>query len=113
MAETYAVKITTQAENQMHEITRYIASELKAPDAALNLLDALEDAISSHSEYPQRVPLTEEEPWHSYGIRKMPVKNFLVYFWIDDDHLMVQITAVIYGRRDQIRQLSQRDIDIL
>lgn len=47
MAETYAVKITTQAEEQMQEITHYIASELKAPDAALHLLDALEDAISS------------------------------------------------------------------
>ncbi|WP_042356936.1 type II toxin-antitoxin system RelE/ParE family toxin [Bacillus rubiinfantis] len=111
MAETYAVKITTQAEEQMQEITRYIASELKAPDAALRLLDALEDAISSLSDFPQRVALTEEEPWHSYGIRKMPVKNFLVYFWIDEDHLKVQVTAVVYGKRDQIRQLSQMDME--
>ncbi|WP_400245603.1 type II toxin-antitoxin system RelE/ParE family toxin [Niallia sp. JL1B1071] len=83
MAETYTIKITTQAEEQIQEITRYIASDLKAPDAALNLLDALETAISSLSDFPQRVALTEEEPWHSYGIRKMPVKNFLVYVWID------------------------------
>lgn len=111
MAETYAVKITTQAEEQMQEITYYIASKLKAPDAALNLLDALEDAISSLSEFPQRIALTEEEPWHSYGIRKMPVKNFLVYFWIDEDHLKVQVTAVVYGKRDQVHQLSQMDMD--
>ncbi len=63
MAETYAVKITAQAEEQMQEITRYIASELKAPDAALHLVDALEDAIFSLSDFPQRVALTEEEPW--------------------------------------------------
>ena len=55
MAETYAVKITTQAEEQIQEITHYIASKLKAPDAVLNLLDALEDAISSLSEFPQRI----------------------------------------------------------
>ncbi|WP_353948442.1 type II toxin-antitoxin system RelE/ParE family toxin [Sporolactobacillus sp. Y61] len=66
MAETYAVKITTQAEEQMQEITHYIASKLKAPNAALNLLDALEDVISSFSEFPQRIALTEEEPWHSF-----------------------------------------------
>ncbi|MDQ0214531.1 toxin ParE1/3/4 [Oikeobacillus pervagus] len=111
MAEAYAVKISTQAEEQMQKITRYIASELKTPDAALNLLDALEDAISSLSDFPQRVALTEEEPWHSYGIRKMPVKNFLVFFWIDEDHLKVQVTAVVYGKRDQIRQLSQMDME--
>ncbi|HJV16135.1 MAG TPA: type II toxin-antitoxin system RelE/ParE family toxin [Bacillales bacterium] len=111
MSETYAVKITTQAEDQMQEITHYIASKLKAPDAALNLLDALEDAISSLSKFPQRVVLTEEEPWHSYGIRKMPVKNFLVYFWIDENHLNVQVTAVVYGKRDQVHQLSQMDMN--
>lgn len=31
MAETYIVKITTQAQGQMKEIMHYIASELKAP----------------------------------------------------------------------------------
>lgn len=111
MAETYAVKITIHAQGQLHEITHYIASELKAPDAALHLLDTLEDAISSLSEFPQRIALTEEEPWHSYGIRKMPVKNFLVYFWVDEDHLKVQVTAVVYGKRDQVHQLSQMDMN--
>lgn len=63
------------------------------------------------SKFPQRIALTEEEPWHSYGIRKIPVKNFLVYFWIDEDHLKVQVTAVVYGKRDQVHQLSQMDMD--
>ncbi|MFB6468533.1 type II toxin-antitoxin system RelE/ParE family toxin [Cytobacillus sp. Hz8] len=111
MGETYVVKITTHAQEQMQEITHYIASELKAPDAALRLLDALENAISSLSEFPQRITLTEEEPWHIYGIRKMPVKNFLVYFWIDKNHFKVQVTAVVYGKREQIRQLSQMDME--
>lgn len=105
--ETYFVKVTTQAEEQMREIVQYIASELKAPNAALHLLDTMEEAILSLSQFPQRIALTEEEPWHSYGIHKMPVKNFLIYFWIDEENDKVQITAVIYGKRDQIKQLSQ------
>lgn len=63
--ETYLVKITTQAEEQMQEITRYIASELKAPESALHLLDVMDSAIASLSQFPQRIALTEEEPWHS------------------------------------------------
>lgn len=36
----------------------------------------------------------------------MPVRNFLVYFFIDEENKVVWITAVIYGRRDQIAALS-------
>ena len=35
----------------------------------------------------------------------MPFKNFLVYYLIDEDKKDVWITAVIYGRRDQITAL--------
>lgn len=109
--KTYIVKITAQAEEQLQEIIKYITTELKAPKAALNLLDEIERSISSLSQFPQRVTLTKEEPWCNYGIHKMPVKNFLIYFWIDEENSKVQVTAVIYGKRDQLNQLSQIDIE--
>lgn len=111
MDKTYNVKITSQAEKQMQEIMYYIAHELKAPDAALHLLDALEDSFASLTLFPQRVTLIDEEPWHTNGIHRLPVKNFLVYFWIDEDNTKVQVTAVIYGKRDQLHQLSQMDME--
>lgn len=110
MDKTYNVKITSQAEEQMQETIYYIAHELKAPDAALHLLDALENSFVSLTHFPQRVALMDEEPWHTNGIHRLPVKNFLVYFWIDEDNLRVQIIAVIYEKRDQLRQLSQIDM---
>ena len=111
MDKTYTVKITSQAEEQIQETIYYISHELKAPDAALHLLDILEDSIASLSHYPQRVALLSEEPWHTKGIRRLPVKNFLIYFWIDDANMKVQVTALIYGKRDQLRQLSQMDME--
>ncbi len=111
MDKTYTVKITSQAEEQIQEIIYYITHELKAPDAALHLLDILEDSISSLSHYPQRVALISEKPWHTKGIRRLPVKNFLIYFWIDDANMKVQVTAVIYGKRDQLHQLSQMNME--
>ncbi|MEA4902301.1 type II toxin-antitoxin system RelE/ParE family toxin [Desulfitobacterium sp.] len=109
--KTYFVKITTLAEEQMQAIVKYIASELKAPKAALRLLDEIESAISSLSQFPQRVALTEDEPWRSLGIHKMPAKNFLVYYWIDEENIKVQVTAIINGNRDQLNQLSQMDME--
>lgn len=111
MDKAYTVKITSQAEEQIQETIYYIAHELKAPDAALHLLDTLEDSIASLSHYPQRVALMSEEPWHTKGIRRLPVKNFLIYFWIDDANMKVQVTALIYGKRDQLHQLSQMDME--
>lgn len=111
MADVYTVKITAQAREQMQDITHYIAVDLQAPDAALRLLDTLEKEISALSQLPHRIALTEEEPWHSYGVHKMTVKNFLVYFWIDEDARKVQVTAVVYGRRDQAGQLTNMDME--
>lgn len=39
----------------------------------------------------------------------MTVRNFLVYYSVDEDRETVWIIAVIYGRRDQAAALS--DID--
>lgn len=110
MDKTYIVKTTSQAEKEIQEIIHYISFELKAPEAALHLLDTFEDAFTSLTHFPQRVALVDNEPWHTNGIHRLPVKNFFVYFWIDEDNMKVQITAVIYGKRDQLRQLSQMDI---
>lgn len=111
MDKTYNVKITSQAEEQIQEIMYYITNDLKAPDAALHLLDALEDSFASLAHFPQRVVLVDEEPWHTNEVHRLPVKNFLVYFWIDENDMKVQVIAVIYEKRDQLRQLSQMDME--
>lgn len=111
MEKIYKVKTTSQAEEQMQEIIHYIAYELKAPDAALHLLDALEDSFVSLTHFPQRVALVDEEPWRNKGIHRLPVKNFLVYFWIDEESLKVQVIVVIYDKRDQLYHLSKMDME--
>ncbi len=111
MDKSYNVKITSQAEDQIQEIVYYITHELKAPEAAIHLLDALENSFTSLAHFPHRVALIDEEPWHTSGIHRLPVKNFLVYFWIDEDNMKVQVTAVIYGKRDQLHQLSHLNME--
>ena len=90
MPKSYIVKITEQAQKQIREITHYITYELESPDAALHLLDKLQDAIASLSLFPQRVALTDEEPWRSNGVHRLPAKNFLISFWVDEDNLKEQ-----------------------
>ena len=80
--DDYEVKLTGKAQRQLQEIVRYIAEDLQEPATAERMLDSMEKEIMSLSTLPNRVALTTEEPWHSAGIHKMPVKNYLVYFWV-------------------------------
>lgn len=105
----YEVKITRQALAQMKEITYYISCELCAPEAANILADKMEKAMLTLSELPQKYVLLDEEPWRTEGVRKMIVKNFLIYFWIDEENDKVQVMAIIYNKRDQIKQLQNLD----
>ena len=106
MPEKYTVKITQQAQEQIREIISYIRFTLQAPETAMKMLDTLQEEIASLDQFPNRVPLTEEEPWHSQGIHKFPVKNY----WVDEETKKVQIIGAVYGRKDQRHQLSNLDM---
>lgn len=42
-------------------------------------------------------------------MKQYTVKNFLIYFWIDEHNMKVQVTGVIFGRRDQVAQVAKLD----
>ena len=107
----YGVRVTRLALGQMKKIVHYISNDLMAPDAADNLLDKLKAEITKLSSFPKKQALIDEEPWRTEGVRKIVVNNFLIYYWVDDENNRVQVTAVIYSRRDQIRQLSNMDME--
>lgn len=110
MPEKYIVKLTQQAEENLREIADYIRFTLQAPGTAAKMLDILAVEILSLDHFPYRAPLTKEEPWHSQGVHALTVKNFLVYFWVDEAAKKVQVMGVVYGRRDQRHQLSGLDL---
>lgn len=111
----YQITLTAQATEQIQQTVLYIAQTLKEPDTAKHWADFLYKEIAGLCYMPSKWPLTEDEPWRTKGIRKMPVKNFLVYYLIDKEKRIVTVTAVIYGRRDQLAALadmSLNDIDL-
>lgn len=104
--QEYKIKITKYAFSSMEEISDYITYDLKSPKAAVNTLKTIWNEIKKLSTMPYRIPLVDEEPWHSQGIHRMLVKNYFVYFWIDEVNRKVQVTDVIYAYRDQDNSLQ-------
>lgn len=96
----YAVEMTDQAENDLREIYEYIAFELLTPDHASGQLDRLEAHIERLGEFPEKFRRYDKEPWHSRGMRVMPVDHYLVFYIPDAETALVMIIRVMYAGRD-------------
>jgi toxin ParE1/3/4 len=102
----YSVKLTPYAIVQIQETIAYISKVLLVPETARAWSDYLQKEIAGLSTMPARFSAVDEEPWRSRGYRKMLVKNFIVYYYADDETKTVWVTAVVYGRRDQLNVLK-------
>lgn len=105
--DEYKIKVTRQAKEHLALIREYIATELQAPIVAKRMLELLKSEMMYLQTMPYRVKLISEQPWCELGFRRIRVKNYYVYFCVDDSRKEVQILAVIYVRRDQTKQLEE------
>ena len=103
--DKYKIKITSQAKDHLRLIQEYIAIELKVPSIAKKMLELLKSEMYSLETMPNRIKCIDEKPWQDLGFRKIRVKNYYIYFWIDDKKKEVHIVAIIYVKMDQGRQL--------
>lgn len=111
MSDEYKLIILPEAQNDIRSIVLYIARELMAPQAALGLQDEFQKVICSLAKMPKRIKTVEELPWKDAGIRKIRVKNYYLYFLVDDEEMAVKVIAVIYVGRDQVKQLTDRKME--
>ena len=102
----YKVKVFDVAERHLKHISDYISNELQAPQAAENVLDDLEQAILSLKVMPERIPLSRDRFLKSHGLHCMVVRQYLIYFQINEAARQVNVIAVIYGKRDQAAQME-------
>lgn len=106
---SYDVRISAQAEEDLRSIYAYIARELQSPQNALGQLLRLEKSISGLDEMPLRYRAYKKEPWHSRGLRIMPVDNYLVFYIPDLETQTVNIVRVMYGGRDVNKHLQESE----
>ena len=96
----YFVNITDIAEEDILSTLRYISVELKAPAAANNLLDEIEKNEILLEKNPYIFPLVSDENLAEKGIRFVLIKNYMMFFIIEEDKKNVNILRFLYGRRD-------------
>lgn len=106
---SFQVLITPDAENDLIELRDYIAEGLLSPQVAREYLRFVRAEIGKLSYLANIFEPIPDEPWHSRGIRRIAVKNYLIYYRIDIDSNYVYVLNVIYGKRDQLAALRNAD----
>ena len=85
------------AKKDLAEIATYITDNLKAPMAAMDLLETLDKSISRLGEFPFSCKVYQSETLES-EYRLLPVKNYAVFYVVEER--IVVVHRVIYAKRN-------------
>ena len=102
---TYKIEYLPSALRDLTEIADYIGVKLNNPEAADRLSENIVSMIDNLAEMLYRYPIYY--PLAAFPVnplkleyRKLVVKNYLVFYWVNEDKERVTIARVIYGGRN-------------
>jgi hypothetical protein len=78
----------------------YIKDTLEAPIAAENLMEELYEKLNYIKENPYSRPLVHDELLASLGIRSIKVKNYLLFYSVEEINNNINVITFIYNKRD-------------
>ena len=99
--------LTANAEQDIDDTFGYISEELSNPDAALTFADALEEKFEEICKTPKLGRIVENDFLRRDDVRMVHVKNYQVYYLIDEANKNVVILNVVFGGRNQDEVLKK------
>jgi plasmid stabilization system protein ParE len=96
----YTLNITDAAEEDILATIRYITNVLKNYIAANNLLDEIEKYEKILETTPNIYPFVNDEYLAAKEIKYVKIKNYLMFYTIDENNKIVNIIRFLYARRD-------------
>lgn len=88
------------AKQDITDIVLYVSDYLKAPQAAMDLLDAFDYSISLLVEFPYAHTLFHPLRPLEAEYRMVPVKNYAVFYLIREQQRIIEIHRIIYAQMD-------------
>ena len=104
---SYDIFYTAKARDDLKDIYEYIAFNLQEPLTAGKMYNNIITAVHTLENFPMRNALYENEPWRSRGLRKLPVKNFIVFYTANKENNSVNVIRIMYGARDLEKHLNE------
>lgn len=92
----YKLKYLPLALKDLRDITSYISDTLKAPKAAMDLIDELDRSISRLQQFPYSCRVYQPVLSLEAEYRMLPVKNYLVFYVVNENK--VEIHRIVYAK---------------
>jgi toxin ParE1/3/4 len=96
----YIIEITETAGNDLREIRRYIAEELLELVMAVKIVDMIGEAVISLEDMPLRNALVNDDRLSDQGIRKLIIKNYVIFYIAEEKNSKVTVIRILSSRRD-------------
>ena len=103
----WQVVYSAKAKQDLRNITEYLSYVLMMPDTARRVNRQIVSEIEGLDFMPTRFQVFPHEPWLGQGIRRLPVKNYNVFYEIYEDSHMVNIVRIMYAGRDAAAQFDE------
>lgn len=94
------LKYLPLAQKDLRNIISYIVDHLKAPKAAMDLVDTLDNSILRLQQFPFSCKLYQAMEPLDIEYRMLSVKNYLVFYVVTE--LEVEIHRIIYSRMNLV-----------
>lgn len=99
--DSYDYALTLSAEQDLDEILDYISVKLLNPDAASGFVNALESKIEEICMTPQIGSIVDNDFIKRNDVRLAHVKNYLIYYIVDELKKSIVILRIVLNRRNQ------------
>ncbi|MGM9528604.1 MAG: type II toxin-antitoxin system RelE/ParE family toxin [Phascolarctobacterium sp.] len=103
----WQVIYSAKAKQDLRDITEYLSYVLMMPETARRLASHIMKEIEGLDYMPTKFQIFPHEPWASQGIRRLPVKNYNVFYEIQEDSHVVSIVRIMYAGRDAEAQFDE------
>ena len=103
----YKLKYLPLAQKDLWDITSYIANKLKAPKAAMDFVDTLDNSISRLQQFPYSCKLYQPQEPLEVEYRLLSVKNYLVFYVVTENE--VEIHRIVYAKMN-LEKLIKRTL---
>lgn len=96
----YRVEYSQEALVDIKSIYTYISQILHAPLTARRQVNRIRKEIRDLEAFPTKYVLVEWEPWASMKMHRLPIDNYIVFYFVDEQAMAVKIVRIVYGGRD-------------
>lgn len=105
MQEKYEIELSGKAKEDLKKIVIYIKKNLNEPTIARKYAQLINERIRTLKYIPQRYMIIEDNEIKHLDIRRLLIKNYIVFYRIDESKRIVRIERILYGESNWMSNL--------